>query len=290
MVVISVSWKEFQKIDGECRQDTHSLQFVHKRGTHTQRAWLKNCIVIFVRLRRVHSFGVSCLILVCLTCLSARALHLPHSLFFLRHKNTQHNLGTTRATPRTPSTSRTSPSSPSRQVGHQESLWREDLQSGGNPRETAPTEKEQNVRTLRLDTRMMVSPTKLTAPCCNIRTSRSASPSQLKIQKLEDDLRFVGQFCPQGYKKSSQNKMLKILSSSQHLTCAHNTNPQHKPQHKRIAGTVWENQFSNLHHLETNTSVDLTAPGLCDPSIPDDVLRQVICQASHLAQTRSANV
>ena len=40
---------------GECRQG-HPLtihicavQFVHKRGTHTQRAWLKNCIVIFVR-------------------------------------------------------------------------------------------------------------------------------------------------------------------------------------------------------------------------------------------------
>ena len=28
-------------------------QFVHKRGTHTQRDWLKNCIVIFVRLKRI---------------------------------------------------------------------------------------------------------------------------------------------------------------------------------------------------------------------------------------------
>ena len=35
---------------------------------------------------------------------------------------------------------------------------------------------------------------------------------------------------------------------------------------------------------------DLTAPGLCDPSNPDDVLRQVICRASHLAQTRVAYV
>ena len=34
----------------------------------------------------------------------------------------------------------------------------------------------------------------------------------------------------------------------------------------------------------------LTAPGLCDPSIPDDVLRQVICRASHLAQNRTAYV
>ena len=43
MVVISVSWKELQKIDGECRQDTHStthicaVQSLHKRGTHTTR-------------------------------------------------------------------------------------------------------------------------------------------------------------------------------------------------------------------------------------------------------------
>ena len=35
---------------------------------------------------------------------------------------------------------------------------------------------------------------------------------------------------------------------------------------------------------------DLAAPGLCDPSIPDHVLRQVICQASHLAQNLTANV
>ena len=35
---------------------------------------------------------------------------------------------------------------------------------------------------------------------------------------------------------------------------------------------------------------DLTAPDLCVPSIPDDVLQQVICQASHLAQNRAACV
>ena len=35
---------------------------------------------------------------------------------------------------------------------------------------------------------------------------------------------------------------------------------------------------------------DLTAPDLCVPDIPDDVLRQVILQASHPAQNRTANV
>ena len=34
----------------------------------------------------------------------------------------------------------------------------------------------------------------------------------------------------------------------------------------------------------------LTAPDLCVPSISDDVLRQVICQASHLAQDRTVNM
>ena len=34
------------------------VQFVHKLGTHTQRALLKNCIVVFVRLKRVKSSGV----------------------------------------------------------------------------------------------------------------------------------------------------------------------------------------------------------------------------------------
>ena len=35
---------------------------------------------------------------------------------------------------------------------------------------------------------------------------------------------------------------------------------------------------------------DLTALDLCVPGIPDDVLRQVILKASHLAQNRRANV
>ena len=116
--MISVSWIEFQKIDGECRQDTHSthicaVQFVHKRGTRTQRAWLKNCIVIFVRFKRIWSSGVfhvSSLV-------DSLAVHHKHFMC-LTHSSfcdtrTCSTIGTTRATPRTPSTSRTSPSSQS---------------------------------------------------------------------------------------------------------------------------------------------------------------------------------
>ena len=35
---------------------------------------------------------------------------------------------------------------------------------------------------------------------------------------------------------------------------------------------------------------DITAPNLCEPSISDVVLRQIICQASPPAQNRAANV
>ena len=74
-------------------EDTHSqytsaVQFVHKRGMHTQRAWLKNCIVICVRLQE--SSHLVCSMPHPWLTLSPRALHLPHSLP-LRHKNMQHN-------------------------------------------------------------------------------------------------------------------------------------------------------------------------------------------------------
>ena len=83
------------------RQDTHSqytsVQYsLFTSAERAPRAWLKadpvkNCTVIFVRLKRVLSSGVTYLIFCCsLTCRSPRAHHLPRSLFFLpQHKNTQ---------------------------------------------------------------------------------------------------------------------------------------------------------------------------------------------------------
>ena len=69
------------------------------------------------------------------------AFHHEHFIFLIHSsfydKRTHCTIGTTRATPRTPGTSRTSPSS--LRWRHQESLWREDLQCGGNPRTTTPT-------------------------------------------------------------------------------------------------------------------------------------------------------
>ena len=49
------------------------------------------CISSLCPKKRIMLSGVTCLILGCLTCLSPRALHLPHSFFLLRHKNTQQN-------------------------------------------------------------------------------------------------------------------------------------------------------------------------------------------------------
>ena len=106
MVEISFSWKEFQKIDGECRQYTHkhrtysAVQPVHKRGKHITRlaqgpARLKTCSVIFVRLNIVLS---SCVLhmshpwllphLPCTTSTSSSS----HALFLLpRQRNTHYN-------------------------------------------------------------------------------------------------------------------------------------------------------------------------------------------------------
>ena len=68
-----------------------AVQFVHKRGTHTTR--LAQELHCHLRAPENHLviWCVPCLILGCLTCLSPRALHLPHSLLLLRHKNTKHN-------------------------------------------------------------------------------------------------------------------------------------------------------------------------------------------------------
>ena len=95
---------------------------------------------------------------------------------------------------------------------------------------------------------MMVSPTKrIVHFAFPVPKSQSASPSHLRIEKLENGLRLFGKFCPQSYKKSSQNEMLKILSLSLHLTSVQ------KSSAFWIAGTGWENRFSNLHHPDTNS-------------------------------------
>ena len=99
MVVISVSWKEFQKIDGVLQtghpltKHISSVQSVHKRGTHTTR-WAQVTRIAMSSWCAKTSVVIWCDPCLCcsLTCRSPRAHHLPHSLFLVpRHKNTQHN-------------------------------------------------------------------------------------------------------------------------------------------------------------------------------------------------------
>ena len=97
--MIPVSWKEFQKFYGWCRQDTHSQYTFVQCSLFTSaeriaRAWLRaqelHCHLCALD-KNLVIWCVPCLILRCLTCFSPRALHLLHSLLFMRHKNTQHN-------------------------------------------------------------------------------------------------------------------------------------------------------------------------------------------------------
>ena len=68
------------------------------------------------------------------------------------------------------------------------------------------SKQELSVRNLWHETKMMVFLTKLIVHrAMLVPKSRSASPNRMKVEKLEDDLRFFGKFGPQSYKKSSHN-------------------------------------------------------------------------------------
>ena len=98
MVVIPVSWKEFQKIDGGYRQDTHSQHTSTRYGLSTSAeriasAWLKNCITSLCAwkasvIRPAHVSPVVAL---------SPAVHHEHFIFHIhsffppRHQNTHHN-------------------------------------------------------------------------------------------------------------------------------------------------------------------------------------------------------
>ena len=146
MVLISVCWTEFQKIDGECRQDTHSqytscaVQFVHKRRTHTQRARLKNCSVIFVRRKRIchlvlHVSHPWLIHLPFTTSTSSSSFTLPsmtqeHAAQSVQHEQLREHASTSRYISKLPQ-------STSCAIKNHSGM--KNLQSGGNPRTTTPT-------------------------------------------------------------------------------------------------------------------------------------------------------
>ena len=98
---------------------------------------------------------------------------------------------------------------------------------------------------------------------------------------MEDVLRLCGKLWPQNYyeifleRDSNDFFIVPALNArSQILSVLDRRNGVGKPVFK-LAPPEHEHPF------------DLTASDLCVPRISDDVLRQVICQASHLAQNRA---
>ena len=107
--------------------------------------------------------------------------------------------------------------------------------------------------------------------------SLSACPNRLKIDKLEDDLHLFGEPCPQNYKKSSLNEMVKIF----HCSCTWHTftSPLHLGSQERSGETSFRLAPPDCEQL-----FEITVPNMCAPGISDDVLQQIISQASQPAQ------
>ena len=86
---------EFEDIVNRAPTNTaNTAQYsLSKSAERIARAWLKNCSVIFVCLKRICHLVRTCLTVCCsLTCRAPRAHHLPDSPCLLpRHQNTHHN-------------------------------------------------------------------------------------------------------------------------------------------------------------------------------------------------------
>ena len=98
--------------------------FTSTKRTH--RAWLKNCIAIFVRKTSVITWCDPCLIHGCSHASSSMSTSSSSPIHLTTHR--EHSVHPAHL--QAPSFDK---------LRHQESLWREDLQSGGNPRITTPT-------------------------------------------------------------------------------------------------------------------------------------------------------
>ena len=127
-----------ETVDRTPTHNTHLCSTVCSQARkRIARAWLKNCSVILVRLKRICHLVCTCLTLCCsLTCRLPRAHHPLHSLSLLpRQQNTQHIWNTiiSKNNQDIMNFSRL-------KQRHQESLWRGNLQGGGNPRKTTPRE------------------------------------------------------------------------------------------------------------------------------------------------------
>ena len=139
IVVISVSWKEFQKIDGRCWQDTHSphtsVQYsLFTSAERIARACLKNCMT---SLCWKESVIWSHLLLFSLmpfsTSTSSSSFTLPSTTTPEHAAQSGHDLLQEHPA------HQPLQALPVDKQRHQELPWCENLQSGGNPRTTTPT-------------------------------------------------------------------------------------------------------------------------------------------------------
>ena len=115
----------------------------------------------------------------------------------------------------------------------------------------------------------------------------------VRQSKSQDDREIGKRFAPlwnvlskkiKRYKNSSLKVILKVLS-----LCPLSMF-EHKSSTFTIPETEWENMCLKLAPPGHDQMFAITAPRVCEPHISDDELRQVICQASPLAQNRTANV
>ena len=139
------------------------------------------------------------------------------------------------------------------------------------------SKQERSVRALWHRTRMMYS------LCSWKPILQFHSPHRLKIENWKAICSF-GKPYPQSYKISSLKGMRKVPSLSLHSM------NDHKSSALRIAETVWWQPVFKLAPLGSEQMFNLTAPDLCVPGISNDILRQIISQASQPAHNGAANV
>ena len=135
--------------------------------------------------------------------------------------------------------------------------------------------QEPNVKNLWPDLKMMVSPVQLTVHSASPKQlSRSANPSHLKNGRSESILRLCGECWPNSSKFSSLMEMTKVPLLSQRSTLRSQV-LRIKDRRNGVGKPVFK-----LAPFGNGQVFTLTAPDLRVPGIPDEVLQQVISQAS----------
>ena len=134
---------------------------------------------------------------------------------------------------------------------------------------------EPNVKTLLLDTRMMVSPMKLTVPsAAPIQLSLSAYPDHLKTERSVNNLRPCGENCQISSKFSSLMEMTKVHLSSQRSKTRSQV-LSIKDRRNGIGKLVFKRASLGSGQTFTLVSPDLSVPG-----VSPDVLQRVLSQAN----------